>query len=60
MCADLGATASLSATRLTPLGPLMRVERAQAARGQGKGGGLRDIFLPGAVYVRMSVHSRER
>ena len=40
-CADLRRDGVAQRHASHPLGPLMRVERAQAARGQGKGGVLR-------------------
>ena len=57
-CADLRRDGVAQRHASHPLGPLMRVERAQAARGQGKGGGLRGRTLPGAVCPCLL--SRER
>ena len=59
-CADLRRDGVAQRHASHPLGPLMRVERAQAARGQGKGGGLRGRTLPGAVCSCHSALPLER
>ena len=51
-CADLRRDGVAQRHASHPLGPLMRVERAQAARGQGKGGGLRGRIYR-VQYVRV-------